>query len=64
MKCLVLNTQSIVSKNKTGAGNETAWNLHRFQDLVYSESADVVFVSEYFAEIVLTDVMAEYLLRY
>ena len=46
MKCLVLNTQSIVSKNKTGVGNETTWNLHRFLDFVYSETTDVVFVSE------------------
>ena len=32
--------------NPTGIGNGKSWNLHRFQDLVYSECADIVFVSE------------------
>ena len=32
--------------NPTGIGNGKSWNLHCFQDLVYSECADIVFVSE------------------
>ena len=32
--------------NPTGVGNGKSWNLHRFQDLVYSQCADIVFVNE------------------
>ena len=46
LKGLLINTQSLTSMNPTGIGNGKSWNLHRFQDLVYSECADIVFVSE------------------
>ena len=44
LKGLLINAQSLTSMNPTGNGK--SWNLHRFQDLVYSECADIVFVNE------------------
>ena len=32
--------------NSTGVRNDKTWNLHRFQDLVCSECANIVFVTE------------------
>ena len=46
LKGLLINAQSLNSMNSTGVRNDKTWNLHRFQDLVYSECADVVFVTE------------------
>lgn len=44
--CLVLNAWSLTSRHKTNDSNKEIWNLHRFQDLVYAGSYDVVFVNE------------------
>ena len=48
--CMVINAQSLKSlnkiKNPAGETIDIANNLHRFQDLVYSEDPDIVCVNE------------------
>ena len=45
VKCLGLNARSLMSVTKTN-DRETVSNLERFQNLVYSEDIDIVFVNE------------------
>ena len=45
VKCLELNTRSLVSVRKANYG-ETVSNLERFQNFVYTEDIDIVFVNE------------------
>ena len=49
LKCIVSNAQSLKSFKKIQDSDgqlKLAQNLHRFQDLVYSEDADIVCVNE------------------
>ena len=45
VKCLELNARSLMSVRKTNYG-ETVSNLERFQNFVYTEDIDIVFVNE------------------
>ena len=45
VKCLLLNARSLMSTAKTSDG-KTVSNLERFQNLVYCEDIDIVFVNE------------------
>ena len=48
-KCMVLNARGLKSWNKVQDANlqtELVYNLHRFQNLVCSEDADIVCVNE------------------
>ena len=45
VKCLALNARSLMSLAKTNDG-KTVSNLERFQNLIYCEEIDVVFVNE------------------
>ena len=45
VKCLLLNARSLMSSVKTNNG-KTVSNLERFQNLVYCEDIDIVFVNE------------------
>ena len=44
---LVMNARSLKSYHKDSTTNwQSACNLHRFQDLVYAENSDVIWVNE------------------
>ena len=45
VKCLLLNARSLMSLVKTN-DSKTVSNLERFQNLVYCEDIDIVFVNE------------------
>ena len=45
VKCLDLNARSLMSVRKTNYG-ETVSNLERFQNCVYTEDIDIVFINE------------------
>ena len=47
INCLVMNARSLKSFHKDSTTNwQSVCNLHRFQDLVYAENADVICVNE------------------
>ena len=46
IKNILLNARSLISVHRRTKGDSTIWNLHQFQDLVYTEDADVVYVNE------------------
>ena len=47
INCLVMNARSFKSSNKDSTTNwQSVCNLHRFQDLLYAENADVIGVNK------------------
>ena len=47
INCLVMNARSLKSYHKDSTTNwKSVCNLHRFQDLVYAENSDVIYVNE------------------